>query len=241
MNDITNNNTKNDNSRNNNTGENRNQKIEPEILVKEPPKLSTLLTAFRNLDKVCYRLGLLNKESSLFSDINWKAWDEKNDLPEALKRLDNTRDQIEQQIVKLKKMMSGRCLTILVWEFIVLFTLISGLLAGSYLAGYWVAGTFSPPWLDEFLSRPILITVSSLLLIAGFVILHYSLRDYYANKIANTVKKTETQFTLIKAFLLNSKFIHSIFRPEPIGLHWINRRRLQKAHDLYLSQTKNKS
>lgn len=236
MNDITDTESKSDCNH-----ENANLKIDQEIVLKNQPKFSTLLTAFRNLDKVCYRLGLLNKESSLFSDINWDAWDEKKDLPEALKRLDITRDQIEQQIVQLKKMMTSRCLIILAWEFIVLFSLTSILLTGSYLAGYWVAGTFSPPWLDEFLSRPILITVSSLLLIVGFIILHYSLREYYAHKISNTIKKTKTQFTLVKAFLLNSQFIHSIFRPEPVGLHWINRRRLQKAHDLYLSRTKNEN
>ncbi|MFV2061188.1 MAG: hypothetical protein ACC653_10945 [Gammaproteobacteria bacterium] len=236
MNDTTENNT----DINAEKRETVNLKIDQSILVDEQPKLSTVLSAFRNLDKVCYRLGLLNKNSSLATNINWTASNDKNDLPEILKQLDKARDQVEQQIVQLKKMMTNRCLTILAWEFIVLFTIIIGLLAGSYYAGYWVNGIFSPPWLNEFLSRPILTTISSLLFITGFVILHYSLRSFFAQKIAHAASKKDSKFTLANAFLINSKFIHSIFRPEPIGLHWVNRKRLQNAHDLFLSQSPNK-
>ena len=76
-------------------------------------------------------------------------------MPEILKQLDDTRDQIEQQIVQLKKMMTSRCLKILTLEIIVLFIVSFGLLAGSYFAGYWVTGIFSPPWLITSLSRPL--------------------------------------------------------------------------------------
>ncbi len=217
---------------------NVNLDIDQTVLVEEQPKLSSVLSAFRNLDKVCYRLGLLNKNSSLATNINWTVKDEKNDLPEILKQLDNARDQVEQQIVKLKKMMTNRCLTIIGWEFSLLLTVVSGLSAISYFKGYWVNGVFSPPWLNDFLSRPILITVLGLLFVTGFIILHYSLRRFFATKIAATILKNDSKFTLANAFLINSKFIHSIFRPEPVGLHWVNRKRLQNAHDLYLSHSK---
>ncbi len=226
MNDTTDNNTS------INTETNDNIDIDQTILTQKQPKISLMLSAFRNLDKVCYQLGLLNKNSSLATKINWT---QENDLPEILNQLDNTRDQIEQQIVKLKRLMANHCITIIVWEFIILFTISSSLLAVSFFESYWNNGVFSPPWLNEVLSRPILITVSSFLLISGFVILHYSLRNFFAKRIANTILKTESKFTLANAFLLNSKFSHSMFRPEPVGLHWINRRRLQNAHDLFLS------
>jgi hypothetical protein len=239
MNDTTDNNA-NINTENVTKG-NVNLNIDQTILVEEQPKLSSVLSAFRNLDKVCYRLRLLNRDSSLATNINWTAKDEKNDLPEILHQLDNARDQIEQQIVQLKKMMSSRCLTILAWEFIVLTVIGGGFLTASYFLGYWINGLFSPPWLTEFLSRPILISVSMLLFIVGFVILHYSLRNFFAKRIARMALKNDSKFTLAKAFLMNSKFVHSIFRPEPVGLHWVNRKRLQSAHELFLSYSMNET
>jgi len=220
------------------TNEVQNLKIDQEILNQEQPKLSTILSAFRSLDKVCYRLGLLNTETSLASGINWNSKDETKDLSVVLKQLDTTRDEIEQQIVKLKKMMTKRCLTILSWEFIVIFILSSSLLIGSYFAGYWVENIFAPPWLNELLSRPILIMVTIFLVLISFIILHYSLRDHIAIKIAKLVSKSNSKFTLAKAFLINSRFLHSIFRPEPVGLGFINRKRLLRAHELFLSSAK---
>jgi len=208
-------------------------------ILEHQPKFSTVLTAFANLDKVCYQLGLLNKQNSLTPEINDTLQDKNYDLATMLKKLDNSRDHIEQQIVQLKTMMTTRCLMVLSWEFIVIFIFGSSLLTASYFAGYWSTGTFSPSWLIEILTRPIFITVCSLLLVIGFIILHYSLRNYFAYKIAKKLDVTDTNFTLAKAFLLNSKFFHSIFRPEPIGLHWLNRKRLQQAHDLFLSQPNN--
>ncbi|VAW99796.1 hypothetical protein MNBD_GAMMA22-2933 [hydrothermal vent metagenome] len=212
----------------------KNLKIDRTILADEQPILFIIFKAFRNLDKVCYRLGLLNKNSSLASDINWAVLDEKNNLPQVLNQLDSTRDQVEQQIYNLKKMMTSRCLNIIFWEFTVILIIIIALLASSYFAGYWVSGQFSASWLPELLSRPILITVSALLFVGGFVVLHYSLRSFFANRIAKNYQAEDTAFTLTRAFLKNSKFTHSIFRPEPVGLHWLNRKRIQKAHELYL-------
>ncbi len=224
----------------NNISENNNLNIDYKILVEEQPKLSAILKSFHNLDKVCYRLGLLNKNASLASEISWAALDEKNDLQKTLKKLDSTRDQIEQQILQLKTMMTSRCLYVIGWELLLFIILSVSLLLGSYFSGYWINGNFSPPWLNELFSRPILVTSSSLLVIISFVIVHYSLRRFFAVKIAKKATKAVGKFTLVKAFLMNSKFIHSIFRPEPVGLHWINRKRLQKAHDLYLLHSEEK-
>ena len=149
--------------------------------------------------------------------------------------LEKTAREIEEQtvpkLIELKRKWERATL----WRTGLLYTLLfSGLLGGSIWAGYWDGLNFSAPWLSSLMDSTLnqyIGLISSLLLLFG---LFHLARRSAAKQIVRTMRKGQESSVekerLIRAFVWNTRFWNSIFRPQPAGWGMFARRRLRRVY-----------
>jgi len=149
--------------------------------------------------------------------------------------LEKTAREIEEQtiprLVELKRTWERATL----WRTGILYTLLFGtLLGGSIWAGYWDGLALNVPWMSSLLDSTLNMYIglaSGLLLLFG--LFHLARRSAARQIVRNMRKGQETPLEkerLIRAFVWNTRFWNSIFRPQPAGWGVLARRRLRRVY-----------
>lgn len=145
-----------------------------------------------------------------------------------LKHCRTQMNDLYEYVSLLKRGLNRWCLSVLIWEFFI-FLIIGGAVLGvSFMAGYWSLESPFQPWLQLALERPALLVLSLLVFIIVWIFIHSGLRQQQARSVVTYLAHHIGDDRLSKAFLKNTTFWHSIFRPEPVGWSWLCRRRAEK-------------
>ncbi len=149
--------------------------------------------------------------------------------------LEKTARDIEEQtiprLIELKRKWEHSVL----WRTGIIYTvLFAVLLGGSIWAGYWDGLSFNAPWLTPLLDSNLnryLGAISVVLLLFG---LYHIARRSAARHVVRQMRKgqeaTPEKERLIRAFVKNTRFWNSIFKPQPAGWGWLARRRLRRVY-----------
>lgn len=99
--------------------------------------------------------------------------------------------------------------------------------------GYWQGFQFNPPWLSLIENDPIMLglALAAVISVVGYV--HFSIRGISVRsvieKLKKTIKPTDKQEALIKAFRKNTRFFHSVLSTKPAGWGRRGRKRLERV------------
>ena len=191
---------------------------------------------FQCLDKIAQSMGLIKKD---FSFVNRVSWDSvfsalatsenvDNKLNEISEALLNSSKQLEKEVVpQLQRIRNSWMLEVVLIEFVIL-ALLGLVTAGfTYTLGFWNTSSISFSLQPLLYERPIFSFLTFVVFCAVLIVMHFSIRNFVAKRIVRKLKKENSEFDLVGAFLKNTGFIHSIFRPDVVGFGWVNRNRLQ--------------
>lgn len=137
----------------------------------------------------------------------------------------------EVQIPRLKQLQL-RWLRGTLWRNAIMWILIlGGMLGFTIKAGYWDGLQFSAPWQDMILGSQNRMIVSGVVLFIIILLVHTVARRWAAGSILRHLHHSATSDdeyeTLSRAFRKNTRWWHSVFRPNPVG--W-SRRVHRKLH-----------
>ena len=203
-------------------------------------RLLSFIEQFQSLDKTAKSMGLIKKD---FSFVNRVSWDSilsalaasenvENKLKDISEVILSSYNQLENEIVpKLQRIRNSWMFEVILIEFVVLGLL--GLVAAGFthVLGIWDISNISFSVQPLLYERPIFCFITFFVLFTGFVVMHFSIRNFVASRIIRKLKKENSEFDLIGAFLKNTGFIHSIFRPNIVGFYWVNRNMLQMGEN----------
>lgn len=198
--------------------------------------LLNFIEQFERLDNIAKSLGLIKKG---FSFVNRVSWDSilsalaasenvENKLKDISEVVLSSSKQLENEIVpQLRRIRNSWMLDVILIE-IVILGLLGLVTAGvTHVLGIWSMSNISFSMQPLLYERPIFSFLTFFVLCTIFFRMHFSIRDFAARKTVRELKKENSEFDLVAAFLKNTGLIHSIFRPDIVGFGWRNRNRLQ--------------
>ena len=198
--------------------------------------LLNFIDQFQCLDQTAKSMGLIKKD---FSFVNRVSWDSvfsalaasenvENKLKDISEVILSSSKQLENEIVpQLQKLRNSWMLEVILIEFVIL-GLLGLVTAGvTHVLGVWNMSSISFSVQPLLYERPIFSFLTFFVLFTGFFGMHFGVRNFAARKTVGELKKENSEFDLVGAFLKNTGFIHSIFRPDIVGFGWVNRNRLQ--------------
>ena len=199
-------------------------------------RLFSFIEQFQYLDKIAKSMGLIKKD---FSFVNRVSWDSilsalaasenvENKLKDISEVFLNSSKQLENEVVpQLQRLRNSWMLEVILIEFVIL-GLLGLVTAGlTHILGVWNMSSISFSVQPLLYERPIFSFLTFFVLFTGFFGMHFTIRNFSVRKTVRELKKENSEFDLVGAFLKNTGFIHSIFRPDIVGIGWINRNRLQ--------------
>jgi GTPase SAR1 family protein len=141
--------------------------------------------------------------------------------------LESTSNQIEQQAVpRLHTLLKRWRRDTLIWDGIIFAAI---LVAGTALTawmGWWQGLSFSPPWLGEVQSSPVISGIAIALPIFALLVVHFLIRSRVRHAIAKGLSTEESYGNLQAAFYKSTGPLRLIFQTKPAGWGNLNRRRL---------------
>lgn len=143
-------------------------------------------------------------------------------------------DELEEYVSLLKRGLNRWCLSVLVWEFALLALLIMVVAGASFAFGFVPDDVSVQFWIEEAMKRPVLVVMSIVALAILWISIHISLRHWQAQSVVSYLRAQVGDGRLSAAFLKNTTLWHSIFRPEPVGWSWLNRRRIRRLKETLL-------
>ncbi|MDH5424587.1 MAG: hypothetical protein OEY29_06325 [Gammaproteobacteria bacterium] len=191
---------------------------------------------FQCLDDVAKAIGIVNKDFSFSNNVTWDSVISKLEsvsdvenkadvisIDHILETLDDSSKQVNEiAIPKLQQWRNKWMYQVVLLE-VIFFILLSSTVAGiAYTQGLWSAENFSFPFQYFFYERPVFIALVGSLSFLSFLILHFNIRRYVASKLAMKLSAESSEFDYSRAFLKNTYMLHSIFRPDIVGLGWLN-------------------
>ena len=198
--------------------------------------LLNFIEQFQCLDQIAKSMGLIKKGFSFVNRVSWdgilSALAASENIENKLKDINeiilNSSEQIENEIVpQLQRLRNNWMLEVILIECVIL-GLLGLMTAGiTHVLGVWSLSSISFSVQPLLYERPIFSFITFFVLFTAFVGMHFSVRGFVARKTVRELKKENSEFDLVGAFLKNTGFIHSIFRPDIVGFGWINRNRLQ--------------
>ena len=199
-------------------------------------RLLSFIEQFQCLDQTAKSMGLIKKN---FSFVNRVSWDSifsalaaseniENKLKDISEVILNSSKQLENEVVpQLQRIRNSWMLEVILIEFVIL-GLLGLVTAGlTHVLGVWNISSVSFSVQPLLYERPIFSFLTFIVLFIGLVLMHFSIRNFVARQTVRELKKENSEFDLVGAFLKNTGFIHSIFRPDIVGFGWVNRNRLQ--------------
>ncbi|RMG57888.1 MAG: dynamin family protein [Gammaproteobacteria bacterium] len=149
--------------------------------------------------------------------------------------LENIANEIERTAVPMIKTAQDRWMKqTLLWDAVIYLLLAAG--AGWF--GY-TRGWFSSLDVAVLEQRPMLAGLTAVGILALLVLIHFGVRGWVARRIARNLPTRESFGNVAQAFLRNTRWRHSIFRPRPVGWHLFSRRlieRIRASADDYIQR-----
>lgn len=207
--------------------------------------LLNLLEQSHYLDNIAKSIGLVKDGFLFVNRISWKtillkleqSENNKTDadsikLNDIIETVSQSSRQLEHELIpQLQKLRNNWMLEVIVIEFVLLGLLSLVIAAVMHIQGWWDLSDMTiaiQPFLYE---RPIFSLMASVMVFLGFLVMHFSIRNFVAEKFVRKLKNKSSEFDLASAFLKNTRIQHSIFRPDIIGWGWLNQKRwLNQAH-----------
>lgn len=202
-----------------------------------------ILMQYQQADKLGFSLGVLDKPSSFSDAISWCAILGKMDhakdsldkvskehLVKSVDYLDELTSTFNEQVVlQIQKYRDKWMRKVLLWDLFVLALVV--LAVGGGLT--WAGAGFDKQIYFEFIQqRPIffaLMIASGVIFLVG---LHFVIRRVVLNSMLEKMEdKLPPGMSLLKALSRNARNRHSIFRPDPVGWNFRQRKRLQSIID----------
>lgn len=205
--------------------------------------LLEILMQYQQADKLGFSLGVLDKSSSFSDAISWcaiigKMDHAKNSLDKVSKEhlvksvdyLDElTRTFNEQVVLQIQQYRDKWMRKVLVWDLLIFGLLVLAISGGLYWSGVEFN---SETYLGLIQQRPfssILMAVLGIGLLVGF---HFVIRRVVINNMLEKMEnKLPPGMSLLKALIRNTRIRHSIFRPDPVGWNFRQRKRLKTITD----------
>lgn len=202
-----------------------------------------ILMQYQHADKIASSLGVIDKASSFSDAIPWCAILGK--LDHAKDRLDKTsKEQLvksvdyldelvstfhEQVVMSVQRYRDKWMQKVLLWDFLILILML--IVAGGGL--FWSGASMDKQVYLEFIQqRPVFF---SLVMVSGAVVLmaiHFMIRRMVINRMIEKLEdKLPAGMSLSKALARNARGRHSIFRPDPVGWNFRQRKYLQSIID----------
>ena len=148
--------------------------------------------------------------------------------------LENIANEIERTAVPMIKAAQDRWMKQTLILDGILYALLAGVLGWlGHRQGWWSA---LPQLLEQ---RPMLSGLIVGGLVVALVVIHFAVRGWVARRIARSLPTREAFGNLARAFLRNTRWRHSIFRPRPVGWHHFSRRlieRIRASADDYIQK-----
>jgi len=188
--------------------------------------LESLKLQSRYLNKIMQRLGIVPDHEASSSK------DEPENDRQLVASYRRQLDELEEYVTLLRRGLNRWCLSVLVWEFALLALIVMTVAAAGFVFGFVPDDASVQFWLQEAMNRPILAAMSVVVLAIIWTSIHISLRHRQAQLVVRYLQTQVGNGRLSAAFLKNTTFWHSIFRPEPIGWSWANRRRIHKFQEM---------
>lgn len=213
------------------------------IDTKQPNIKNSLLDfieQFQHLDQIAKSVGLSKKNFSFTNRVSWDGLlsalaaseNIENKLKDISEVILSSSNQLENEVIpKLQSIRNSWMFEVILIEFVGLGLL--GLVAAGFthVLGIRDISNISFSVQPLLYERPIFSFITFFVLFTGFVVMHFSIRNFVASRIVRKLKKENSEFDLVGAFLKNTGFIHSIFRPNIVGFYWVNRNRLQMSEN----------
>lgn len=131
--------------------------------------------------------------------------------------MESIANNLEQQAIpSLQMALQNWRKKVLMWDGIVLGSLLVGGIAFTAWLGYWNGIVFNPPW-GDIGSSPIAWILFITALIFGVIAVHFTVRSKVASSIAAKLPTREIYGNLQRAFQLSTKPWRSIFQHNPRG------------------------
>lgn len=200
--------------------------------------LLNLLEKFHCLDSIAKSIGLVKDGFSFVNRVSWHTIlseleqpDKSENNSETIKLADivetvsQSSKQLEHELIpQLQKWRNNWMLEVILIECVFL-GLVGLIIAGAtYIQGISNLSEITisvQPFLYE---RPVFSLITSVVLLIGFVVIHFSIRNFVAGKFVRKLKNESSEFDFAGAFLKNTRIHHSIFRPDIIGWGWLSRK-----------------
>lgn len=198
---------------------------------------------FQCLDKIAKSIGLIKNEFSFVNRVSWgeillvlatssKNKDEEINLKDISETVSQSSNQLENEIIpKLQRLRNNWMAEVILIEFVVLGLVALVFFGITHVLGLWSLSNISFSVQPLLYERPIFSFITICVLFVGFVGLHFNARDFVARQTIRKLKKENSEFDLVSAFLKNTGFMHSIFSPDIVGFGWLNRKCLQNSQN----------
>ena len=205
--------------------------------------LLEILLQYRELDKVGNSLGVLDKSASFTDSVSWcailgKMDHDKDCLDKTSKQhlnysvehlgelINNLNEKVISQIQQYRDSWMKQ---VLVWDVIVFALLLVAAFGGMYLSGV----TISMEALTGFIQqRPLFSSLITLSAIGAVIGLHFIVRHLVLKRMLDKIEnKLLPGMSMAGALRRNARFQHSIFRPDPVGWNFSQRKRLRTVTD----------
>jgi hypothetical protein len=200
--------------------------------------LLNLLEQSQCLDSIAKSVGLVKEGFSFVSRVSWKTilsnleQSDKNEngseeikLNEIIEIVSQSSNQLENELIpQLQKYRNYWMLEVILIECVFLGLLGLAVAGVTHIQGVWSLSSTTisvQPFLYE---RPVFSLITSVMLFFSFVVMHFSIRNFIAEKFVRKLKNESSEFDLAGAFLKNTRIQHSIFRPDIIGRGWLSRK-----------------
>jgi hypothetical protein len=152
--------------------------------------------------------------------------------------LENTANQIESHAIpRINEARDSWMKKVLLFDAISYAIILALLGWASVEAGYWADGGLSTEWLASLSERPALLVIVIIAILGVAAVIHFFIRKRVARSIARRLSRIEGPGNIAAAFLKNTRWRHSIFRPFAVGWTRGSRNILEKvrvASDRYV-------
>ena len=203
--------------------------------------LLNIVEQFQCLDHIAKSVGLIKEGFSFVNRVSWKSVlskleqsvqsDDKNDieLNYIIEAISESSNQLEHELIpQLQKWRNKWMFEVMFIEFLFLSLLIFTIAGLTYLQGSWTMSNMNISFQPFIYERPVFSFVTGILVIICYLLMHFSIRNFSAYRLAEKLNKESSEFDFAKAFLKNTRIQHSIFRPDIIGWNWMTKKCLDK-------------
>ncbi|MCK4865465.1 MAG: hypothetical protein KAT06_08530 [Gammaproteobacteria bacterium] len=204
--------------------------------------LLSIVDQFQCLDHIAKSIGLIKDGFPFVNRVSWKTvlsnLEKSNEgenkaenikLNDIVETITRSSDQLENELIpQLQKWRNNWMLEVILIDFVLLALLVFLIAGVTHTQGVWALSNINISILPFLYERPVFSLVAGIIIFISFFVMHFTIRNFVANRLAMKLKKEPSEFDFANAFLKNTRIQHSIFRPDIIGWNWLSRKCLLK-------------